>query len=124
MRWLRIAGRRRPFLTILFAFGYRVAFLDPVCAEIVRDIKGFHVGEAHGVERVVGGFHVGAVGPGAAATVEDDEFVAWEGFDSRSEALQGRGIGGGADVFGVGDVSLRVEYVRSDVDQEGLVGFR
>jgi len=112
----------RPFTT-LFAFSYWIAFLDPICAEIVWDVEGFCVGETHGVEEVVGGFHVGAVGPGTASAVEHDEFVAREGVDAGAEALESRRIGGGSDVFGVGDVGLGVEDVRSNVDEEGLVGF-
>ena len=98
--------------------------MDPVGTEIVWDVEGFYVGEAHGVEEVVGWLHVGAVGRGAASAVEDDELAAWEGFDAGAETLKGRGIGGWADEFGVGDVGLGVEDVRSDVDEEGPVSFR
>jgi len=87
-------------------------------------MQGFYLGETHGVEEVVGGFHVGAVGPRAAAAVENDGLVAREGFDAGAETLQGRGIGGRTDVFGVRDVGLGVEDVRSDVDEEGLFGIR
>src|SRR5690348_1145991 len=78
---------------ILFAFGYGVAFVDPVSAEIVRDLQGLYLCETHGVEQVVGGLHVGAVGPGAAAAVEDYELVTRERLDASAEPLQGRGIG-------------------------------
>lgn len=76
------------------------------------------------MEEIVGGLHVGAVRPGAASAVEDDGFVARQLVDASAEALKGGGIGRRADVFGVGDVSLCVEDVGSDVDEERLFPFR
>src|SRR5579871_486895 len=81
----------------LFSFGYRVAFVDPIGAEVVVDVEGLHVGEAHGVEGVVGRLHVGAVGPGAASAVDDDEFVARQGFEAGAETLKRGCIRGRAE---------------------------
>ena len=40
------------------------------------DDEHLHVGEAHGVQRIISGFDVGAVIPGAASAIENDELVA------------------------------------------------
>ncbi len=97
--------------------------MDPVCAEIVWDVEGLCVGEAHGAEEIVGGLHIGAVRPGTASAIEDDGLVARQWVDASAEALKGGRVGGGADVFGVGNVGLRVEDVGSDVDEERLLPF-
>ncbi len=75
------------------------------------------------MECVVGGFHVGAVGPGTASAIEDDGLVAREGLDAGAQALQRRWIGGGPDIFRAGDVGLRIEHVRSDMNEKWLAAF-
>src|SRR5579872_5703490 len=107
----------------LVAFRDGITFVDPVRAEIIGDIEGFHVGESHGLQGVVGGLHVGAVGPGAASAIEDDESLSRQGLDVGAEALQAGRIRCGSNVFGAGDVRLRVEDVRSDMNENRLLAF-
>ena len=105
----------------LFSFGDGVAFVDPIGAEVVGDVEGLHVGEAHGTKGVVSGLHVGTVSPGTASAVDHDELVAREGLDAGAETLKRGRVGSRADVIGAGNVGLGKENVRSDVDEERLV---
>ena len=107
----------------LFSFGDRVAFVGPVGTEVVGDVERLDVGEAHGVEGVIGRLHVGAVSPGAASAIDDDEFVARQRLDAGAETLERIRVGSRADVFGTGDMGLGVQDVRSDLDEERLVSF-
>lgn len=100
-----------------------IALIPPVSRDIVCDVEGFEVGEAEGAEGIVGGLEVGAVVPGAAAAVDNDEFVARKRLHAIAQFREGGGVGGGTEVLGVGDVSLDVEHVKADLDEERFVGF-
>lgn len=93
------------------ALCYGVFLCDPVGAEVVGEVEDFEVGEACGVEEVVGGSDVGAALPWAAAAVEDDGGVFGKGGDAVFENLEASVLIGGTGVLGAGDMGLGEEDV-------------
>src|SRR5215469_4562 len=65
-------GHAHAFVTASSPLHNRIAFLHPVGAEILRDIKHLELGEAEIGQRAPGGGDVGAMVPGAAAAIDDD----------------------------------------------------
>src|ERR1035438_3635717 len=102
------------------SLGHRVPLVYPVRAEIVGDVEHLHVGESHGVQSVVGGFHVGTMAPGAAAAIQNDELGSRQRFHALAELLQSGLTPCGTDIFRSRDVRLREQDVGSDLDHEWL----
>src|ERR1700719_4092451 len=86
--------------TNLFSSGDRIPFIDPIRAEIIRDVEHLHVGESEGAQGVVGGLDIGTMTPWATAAIQNDELVSRQGFYSLSEELQSCVARRRADVFG------------------------
>src|SRR5450631_3847918 len=76
----------------------RVALVHPTRAEIVGDVEHLHVGESHGVQSIVGGFHIRTMAPGAAAAIQNDELGSRQRFHALAELLQSGLTRGGTDI--------------------------
>ena len=91
------------------SLGSRIALVHPVCAEIVSDVEHLDVRESHRAQRVVGRLDVGAMAPRATAAINNDELVPGQRLDALAQRLQAAFAGGRPDVFGTGNMRLRVK---------------
>src|SRR6266536_267869 len=66
----------------------RIPLVDPICAEIVRDIKHLHIGKSQGAQGIVSGLHVWTMAPRAAAAVQNNELRARQGLYALPKLLQ------------------------------------
>jgi hypothetical protein len=73
--------------------------IDPVQAEIVRNVQNLQLGESHAVKGIVSRPKGRAMVPGAAPAIEYDEFVARQRFHPLAEFLQLVRLGSRANVF-------------------------
>jgi hypothetical protein len=73
--------------------------IDPVLAEIVGDIKNLQLCEAHAVKGFVSRPQGRAMVPGAAPTIENDEFLTGQRFHALSQFLQLLWLGSRSNVF-------------------------
>src|SRR5450631_1189117 len=105
----------------LFSLRDGIAFVDPVCAEIVGNVEHLHVGEAHGLQGVICGLHVGAMAPGAAPAIQNDELSARQGLYALAELMYAALGRRGANVFRPWDVRLREQNVRTHLDHERFI---
>src|SRR5438477_1445595 len=102
----------------LVSLANRIALVDPIRPKIVRNKEDFHVGEAHGAQRIVGGLDIGAVAPRATPAIQNDELVLRQGFHPLPQGLQTCLTGGWANVFRVGNMRLRVKDVGAHLNHE------
>src|SRR5450755_355073 len=105
----------------LFSLRDGIAFVDPVCAEIVGNVEHLHVGEAHGLQCIVGGLHVGTMAPGAAAAIQNDKLSARQGLYALAELLYAALGRRWANVFRPRDVRLGEQNVGAHLDHEWLI---
>lgn len=91
--------RNRVGREALLTFLNGKSLIHPVLAEIVRDVEHLQLGEAHAMEGLVSRLYSRAMGPRAAATIENDESPVGERFHALSQLLDYFFPGGRANVF-------------------------
>jgi len=94
--------------------------IGPVLTEIVGNGENLHLGETHAVKRLVRRTEGGAMGPGTAATIQNDELLARQTFRAVPQLFHRLGLRSRANIFRARDMSLSVKRMESDVDQKGL----
>ncbi|SPE28107.1 hypothetical protein SBA2_380014 [Acidobacteriia bacterium SbA2] len=94
--------------------------IGPVLTEIVGDVENLHLDETHTVQRFVRGPESGAMTPGAAATIQNDELLARQTFHAVPQLFHRLWLRSRANVSRARDMSLSIERMESHVDQKGL----
>lgn len=130
------AERRNPRRGILLAFEEssascpasllaslfnRISLVGPIRAEIVGQIEDLHVGKAHLMQFCECGPEIRTANPGAAPAIEHNQLLPRERAHAVLQLLESSWLRTLAHVFRSGDVSLRIEQVRADLQDEGFV---
>lgn len=100
------------------SFFYRVAFVDPIGAEVLGEVNDLHVLESERSEFIEGWGDVGAAIPGAASAVEDDLPGLRDFLDVIAKGSDSGRFVGHSDVFGPGDVGLSVKDAWAHVEDQ------
>src|SRR2546428_13418459 len=74
-----------PLFSMALALGHRQSPIQPIRAEIGGDVHDFHVGETHGMQRLIGGTVIVAGFPATASPRRRGELVVAAATHSRSQ---------------------------------------
>lgn len=105
---------------VSFSPGSWIAFIHPVRAEIVRDVKHPDIAETHRTQCIVGRLDVRTMAPRTTSAINNDEFVSRERFNALAQLLDTARTGGRSDVFRARDMRLRVEHMGTDLNHQWL----
>jgi hypothetical protein len=109
-------------LGVSFAFCDRIAGLNPIGSEVVREYQDAEMGKAHISQRDERRTRIRAMSKRAAATIDDDIRGARERLAPLFQVIKSFRGGGGSVEGRAGNVSSFVERVESDANDSGRFG--